>query len=146
VPLQPAASAPSKRSCKARFLQRENHSGNSKLAAARCARGRACWGERREALRSVPGVSRTASGLAALGAPAAVDAGEDWGAFPPPCLLPRAQPARLHPGAPPGLPLGIAAATLLNTGPEAESSDIQRLGHPLFNAISDAATCIYIYI
>lgn len=61
VPLQqgsqPATSAPSKCSYKARFLQREKRSGTSKLVAVLCFRSNAWWGEHWEELFWVPGIS-----------------------------------------------------------------------------------------
>lgn len=114
---------------------KEKRSRNSKLVAVLCFTNNAWWGgEHQVELFCVPGISCKMSDFQCL-----CCSRSGGSSFPLLFLLPRT--ARSH------SPVRFfAAATLGNAAPEAELSDIHHLSHPLFNAISDAETCIYIYI
>lgn len=151
VPLQQgsqsATSAPSKCSYKARFLQREKQSGNGKLVAVLHFRSNAWWGEHWEELFCVPGISCKMSGFPAL--TCTRSSGCQRGSSPCSVSCLGTEPAQVHPYVSSGLSFWRWHQRCYSSerrSTEAEFSEIQHLSHPLFNAISDVATCIYIYI
>lgn len=122
-----------KHSNKARFLQREEQSGSSKLVVMFCFRSfrGKCWGE----ILSSPSHFKWSVGM--------------------PSMCPCQQHHSTVPAQPPAHCTHLSLqgrwchrcySTAALLAVEVELSDVQHWSHPLFNAVSDAATCIYIYI